>query len=268
MQSFLEEFIVKKRLILAFLFVFCLLVTIPSVDAVYKAKKEGVEPRPVFANAEEERAYDLRHGEIFTDGGYVKKGAWGKMEGVVQAPPQVVWKLFLQANAWRQYRLPNLKDSRAVSAEVANQSKGFKTVEDLYALIGDRIFSEVEGQRIGGVWVNYTFQYYDLPWPVANKWVVLKNNNDETRSAEGVYRSEWVKVGGNVNTLNGTFTLAPFDGDRNLTHLVYNVESAPASHVPKFFIKWGVKKSLPAAMNIIRREARRLYRPAPLLKTQ
>lgn len=259
----------KKQLALIFLIVLGLLVTTFSADAVYKVKKEVVEQRPVFTSAEEERLYNLRHGEILTDGGYTKKGAWGKMEGAVQAPPQVVWRLFLQANEWRKYGLPNLGDSRAVNEEIANRSKDFKKVEEFYALLGDRVFNETEGQKVGAVWVNYTFQYYDLPWPVANKWVVLKNVNDEIHAAEGVYRSEWSKVGGNVNTLNGKVTLTPFEGDKNITYLVYSVESDPASHVPKFFIKWGVKKSMPAAMKIIRREAQRLYgRPVPLLKIQ
>lgn len=260
----------KKRLTFIFLFIFCLLVTAPSLDAVYKAKREAAEQRPVFANAEEERLYDLKNGKIFTDGGYLKKGgAWGKMEGVVEAPTQSIWRLFIRANEWKKYRIPNLTDIRAVSEEVANRSKGLKTSDEFYALLGGQVFNDVEGQKIGGVWVNYTFQYYDLPWPVANKWVVLKNINDESRSAEGIYRSEWSKVGGNVNTMNGSASITPFEGNKNHTYFSYSVESDPASHVPKIFIKWGVKKSMPAAMKIIRREAQRAFgRPAPLLKTQ
>ena len=69
--------------------------------------------------AEGSRAERFRRGEIITDGGYLKKkGVWGEMQGVVNAPPKVVWRLFVHANEWPQYKLPQLLDCRAVSDEI------------------------------------------------------------------------------------------------------------------------------------------------------
>ncbi|HSA60539.1 MAG TPA: hypothetical protein VLJ37_12740 [bacterium] len=230
--------------------------------------------RPSYAKAPEvlsaeERVERLRKGETFTDGGYLKKGVWGQMEGVIQAPPKVVWRLFIQANEWSKYKLPQLVDSRALSEEIAQQSASIKKVDDFYKLLGDRIFDPTQNQRSKTSWINHTFQYYDLPWPVSNKWMVMRNVNDETEGEKGVYRCSWEKMAGNIRTLRGEFRLEPFEGDAKRTLMFYRVETDPGSGVPRFLLKWGVKKSLPAAMRVIRREAVRLAnRPSPILKTQ
>lgn len=216
-----------------------------------------------------DRVAHLKKGDIFTDGGYLKSGVWGVMEGVVDAPPKVVWRLFVQANDWKYYKLPQLADSRAVSEEVAQASVPLKKVEEFYKMLGERSFDAMDGQKPNAIWTNYTFQYYDLPWPVSNKWIVLKNENDETQSSKMIYRCSWEKSAGNVKTLSGDFRLEPFEGDPKRTFLHYRVETNPGSFVPKFLMKWGVKKSLPTAMRIIRRESAKLAaRPSPILHTQ
>lgn len=238
----------------------------PEVGAVYKAKKAET---PVFSSPEEEKLYRLRKGETLTDGGYLKKGVWGEMEGVIQAPPKVVWRLFLQANEWNKYRLPQLMDSRAVSEEITQKAVSLKKVEEFYKLLGDQVFDPVKDQKSGTAWTNYSFQYYDLPWPVSNKWMILKNLNDEREGSKSLYVCKWEKVAGNLKILTGEFRLEPFEGDPNKTLMFYRVETDPGSGVPKFLLKWGVKKSLPTAMKVIRRESVRLYgRPSPILKTQ
>lgn len=247
----------------AFITAFCLWGGISH--AVYKVKKQE---QAAFASPEEERIDRLDHGEILTDGGYLAKGVWGKMEGVVEAPPVLVWRIFLAANDWKNYGLPHLTDSRAVPEDLALQSQGLKKVDDYYQIIGDQVYDPAQNQRTGTVWNNFTFQYYDLPWPVANRWFVLKNVNNEKEGESGKYLSEWTKVGGNVNTLNGKMTISPFNGDKNRSLVEYYIESDPGSAVPRFLLKWGIKKTMPDAIRIVRRESGRLQsRPPPLLKT-
>lgn len=234
-----------------------------------EARAEKEESPQTQPETQEERLDALRHGRVFTDGGYLKKGVWGEMEGVVYAPPRVVWRLFAQANEWPRYKLPQLIDCRAVSDEVAQQAVPLKKVEDYYKLVGDQVFDPLVNQKSNSMWTNHTFQYFDLPWPVSNKWIVMKNQNDETEGGKGIFRSSWAKIAGNVRTLSGEIRLSPFEGDPQKTLLFYRVETDPGSGVPKFLLKWGVKKSLPAAMHVIRREAIKLAnRPSPILKTQ
>lgn len=235
--------------------------------AVYKVKKP--EPRPTFQSKEEARLYDLRRGAILTDGGYERGGVWGKMEGVIQAPSRVVWQLFLETNDWKHYGLPTLADSRAVNEAIVEKVGNSRKVSDFYEVMGEQRINPTIGRKSAGIWHSLTFQYYDLPWPVSNKWMIVKNKNDETRSKEGVYSVEWDKVAGNVKTMSGTLKITPFEGDDRRTLLEYNVLADPGTSVPRFLVRWGVKSTMPAVIQAIRRQAERVYgRPPPLLKIQ
>jgi hypothetical protein len=162
-----------------------------------------------------------------------------------------------------------MTDSRAVSEEIAEKSAKMKNVEDFYKLLGDRVFDPTEKQVTGAIWNNYGFQYYDVPWPVSDKWIVVHNTNNETQKAKEIYRCDWERVGGNMRSLTGFIELSPFEGDPYRTHLIYHVETDPGSIVPKFLLKLGVKRSMPQALQVIRRESVRLYgRPVPILKVQ
>jgi uncharacterized protein YodC (DUF2158 family) len=256
------------RKMATFLILLITAVAAPGQFALLHAK--APETAPAFETTpSEERLERFRRGEMFTDGGDLKKGVWGEMDGVIEAPPKIVWRLFVQANEWKSYHFPELADSRAVPEDVAQQAESVKKVEDFYKLLGNQTYDPMRDQKPGTVWINATFQYYDLPWPVSNRWIVLRNSNDETQSAKGVYRCTWEKRAGNVRTMSGEFRLEPFEGNPNRTLMLYRVETDPGASVPRFLMKWGVKKSLPAAMRIIRRESAKLYaRPSPLLHIQ
>lgn len=216
-----------------------------------------------------DRKTRLDRGDIIATGGYLKKGVWGKMEGVVEASPKVVWNLYLHVDHWKADGFPNLIDGRGVSDSAASQLKGVKKIDDFYKILGKDFISPFEHQQRNAIWINYTLQYYDLPWPVVDKWMVLKNTNDETRSAEGIYHSEWVNVGGNVNTSVGRIEMKPYEGNPRRTLLEYQVVGDPGGFVPKFILKWGVKKTMPSVMRVIRRSAAQaIMKPAPLLKIQ
>lgn len=244
-----------RFLVFAFLFQFLLA---PAGEAVYKVKKKEGLKTPVFQSAEEERFYRLDHGEVLTDGGYLEKGVWGRMEGVIEAPPELVWRLYIQANDWKRYQLPTLIDSRGVSPGVLERVGTSQHVEDFYRVGGGEFVDPTKERRRGAKWLNRTFQYYNVPWPVADRWFILKSENDETRSPEGFYKAEFKKVAGNVRTLDGTITFEVFRGNPKRTLMVYEVKSDPGSFVPKFLVRWGVRKTMPEAIRTIRREAARV----------
>lgn len=238
-------------------------------ESVYKVKKKPEAETPEFKNPQEEKAYRLRQGEIFTDGGYLKEGVWGQMEGVIEAPTDLVWRLYIQANDWKRYGLPSLIDSRAVSQEVTELAAKDEKVEHFYKALGNRFFDPNSWRRKGEKWVNFSFQYFNIPWPVADRWYVVRTLNDETKSGTGIYRAEFTRAAGNIRTLEGTIQFEPFQGDRNLTRMEYHVRSDPGSFVPRFLVKWGVRKTMPGSIRAIRREAARVQGRQPLLlKTQ
>ncbi len=232
-----------------FLFLFFVLVSLfPARGALFGDEKKS---------AEEERSFRLQNGEILTDGGHLSKGVWGRMEGVIEAPPELVWRLFILADHWKSYGLPTLADSRVVDQEIVQRSASLKKVKDFYKILGDRIVDPLSQRARGRIWTSTIFQYYDLPWPVANRWVIAEYVNDEREIAKGIIRSRWTKAAGDIRTFSGTITFEPFGGDLHRTLMVYRVESDPGSHVPKFLIRWALRQSMPEAIEAIRRQAAR-----------
>jgi hypothetical protein len=62
--------------------------------------------------------------------------------------------------------------------------------------------------------------------------------------------------------------IEPFDVP-HLTIMTKYATSDPGSTVPKFLLRWGLKKSMPGTIEAIRREAMKIAGKAPpLLKTQ
>lgn len=197
----------------------------------------------------------LKQGEVLTTGGYENHAVWGRMIGVIHAPPKVVWEIFVNSNEWESLGIHPLIDSRLVSAAVTEENGDQQRVDKFYQILGDRFFPIGKFRREGQEWRHYAFQYYDVPWPVANRWMVVKTEDDETKSAGGNYRARWTKVVGNVRMMEGTLELTRFEGHWNQTRLEYWVQADPGSHVPRFLIRWGVKRVMPAVIQAIRRQA-------------
>jgi len=196
-------------------------------------------------------------------------GVYGKMQGVIETSPKNVWMLFVRINDWKKYGLPNLADARIVSEEVANTVGDNPLVKNFYAVLGNRFVDPLTQRRPGQIWGNDSFQYYDIPWPVADRWMIVKHMYDETKISQGIFRSEWSKLCGNVKTMEGSFLLEPFEGVSSRTLLTYEVRSNPNSHVPKFLLRWGAKRAMPASIRAIRHEAEREFgHPIPLLQMQ
>ncbi len=199
----------------------------------------------------------LRQGKVLSEGGHEKRVVWARMAGVVKASPMVVWELFIDSDAWPRYGIPRLIDSRLVSRELAAAMKTEKKVDDFYASLGTQQVSLKGQRRVGGKWTHFAFQHYDVPWPVKNRWMIVDTEDDETASGEGRYLAVLRLAGGNLKEMEGEFRLSRFQGDPRRTLLEYSVRTDPGAHVPRFLVKWGVKKIMPAVIQAIRREAKK-----------
>lgn len=214
------------------------------------------------ASSKETPLERLREGDVVTDGGPLDKGVWATMEGIVDAPPEAVWQLFIRANEWKGYKLPHLIDCRAVDETMLNGVRDRKKVEEVYDVLGNRVVDPLAPRKERSEWTNYTFQYFNMPWPVADRWYILQNFADETKSQDGIYVTHWQSHAGNVRSVKGELRLEPFEGTAK-THLTYRAEVDLGSTIPRFLLKYGVKKSLPESMKVIRRESARLSREHP-----
>ncbi len=251
------------------LFIIAILCLLPKGSLAYTVRVHAETDRPTFKDAQEEKLYQLNHGEIFSEGGYLDHGAWAKMEGVVNAPPEVVWRLFLRVEGWRAEGLPNFKEGAGVSDEVVKELGASSKLNDYYRLSKGRAVDASSYRRMGAVWQNNTFQYYNIPWPLSDRWMIAHSHYDESKLDQGIYLATWKNSAGNIRYLTGRLYLEPFNGDKNRTRMEYEVQSDPGSHVPKFVLKWGTRRTLPLAMKAIRQAAQKVYgRPPPLLQIQ
>ncbi|MBI2083626.1 MAG: hypothetical protein HYT76_08705 [Deltaproteobacteria bacterium] len=192
--------------------------------------------------------------EFFSDGGYEGKMVWGKMVATIPAPPQFVWEIYIDVNQWDKIGIARLIDSRLVNLKIVEQVKETDDVDDLYEALGPQVFSVEPLRRKGGEWRHLHFQFFNVPWPISNKWLVLDMKDIETRSERGIYRAEWTLAAGNLESMEGYIQFEPNQGDRKTTRLEYYVKVNPGSHVPKFLVRWAVNSAMPRTIQAIRRE--------------
>jgi hypothetical protein len=206
----------------------------------------------------EQKLFYLRQGRIYTSGDYVTNDAvHGSMLAVVFAPPEKVWKAFVNGNKWKNRGIPTMAESMMLTEEQAMTvvKQGLKNNEDIYTIAGKKGISSVTGRRPQGKWKSYGYQYYDFPWPVSDRWMVIDTDLDETKSSQGIYRMDFRKIAGNIRTLKGFCNITPFEGNPNLTLFDYQADSHPGVSLPKVFIKWGVQRAMPLVVNSLRKES-------------
>ena len=252
------------RLAVSFLaLLLTLTIALPDSDAVYRLGKRKGPDDVLQAMDLPQRLDQLGQGKLFAEGGYSEEGVWAKMEAVIAAPPALVWQLFIQSNDWKDYGIPFMFDSRAVSREIVEAAKSLSDVNDVYKLIGNRVFNPTESRREGGKWTSYVFQFVNVKWPLPDRWVINENRYDETKIAADVYRVTWDMQAGDVKINQGSMVLQPFEGDPEKTRMVYTVNVHPGSWVPRFLMKGVVTKSMPDAIRAIRRAAGKAQHKPP-----
>ena len=198
----------------------------------------------------------LDRGWIYTTSDYDSgTSIQAKMQVVIEAPPEQVWELYTQNNNWKLYKIPTLVDSRALNESFVNELKNSKVkkVRRFYSLLADRFHDPYATRHRGGKWESFAFQYYDLPWPVDNKWLVLKQIHDESKTSSSVFASESFGVGGNIKSFYSSAVFKPFENNPNRTLMDYKVTVDTGYPVPKFLLAWGTEQTLPRVMKAIRR---------------
>ena len=208
-------------------------------------------------NPEDQKLFYLRQGRVYTKGYYVGADkVKGEILGLIFAPPEKVWLAYINGNNWKQRGIPMMQESLMLTQPQAQQliKQGLQKNEDIYPIVGSEKPSPVANRHAGGKWRAYAYQYYDFPWPVSNRWIVIDTTLDETKASEGIYRMEFEKVAGNIKTLKGFCELSRFEGRPDVTLFNYQAQSHPGIPLPRIFIKWGVTRVMPIVVNALRAE--------------
>ncbi len=188
----------------------------------------------------------LATGEIITDfeevpGSNLKKG---RVVGVVAAPPEKVWEVVTDANNF-QFFMPRMLRSRLLRPE---EVKRILQARPASAAAVEAILSssppKIKEFRIPGrKYQGYFFGQVKVPWPLGNRWYIVKVQWDESQAARHIYTSSWSLVTGNLKENRGEWKVEPF-GDQK-TRLTYRVVTDPGGLAPKFIVEKFTAQTLP-----------------------
>lgn len=156
------------------------------------------------------------------------------------------WPVLIDTNSWKSVHKGTYADTRTLDKnqyELVAQ-KMPDSVDSFYELIGQSTFPSDLGRQKGGVWTSYTFQRFAFPFPLKDRWAVLKIKNDESRAAKGEYRYEYEMVAGNFKSLKGYWELMPLAEKPGWSEFRVEYYSDPGISVPHFLGKSIFRSSL------------------------
>lgn len=129
-------------------------------------------------------------------------------EGIIHGTPEVTWDTLYLSNEWPKFMPRNLA-THYISAGGVEALRG-TSARNLERLIATARQHKVDAARaIGGVWHGFMFIVMDLPFPIANRWYVIRVRHDETKSQQHQYERTWDLVFGNIDALEGGWQLEP-----------------------------------------------------------
>lgn len=163
-------------------------------------------------------------------------------------PPEKVWKVLIDTNSWKDTH-SEYTDSRTLDKNQADlvDAKKPTQVKAFYELVGEEKFPSEHGRVPGKAWTSYVFQRFNLPWPLADRWVVIRIKNDEDSAKAGKYRYEYRMMAGNFAGLKGYWALEPSKDYPGYTVFSGEYRSDPGISVPQFLAKKIFKASIKRA---------------------
>lgn len=176
----------------------------------------------------------------------------GEVKGVVNAPPEKVWRVVSDVNHFKDF-MPRTLRSRVVMPEKLEMLLQKKPTQarEVETILGptrpDPDLFRVHGQKF----VEYLYGMVDLPWPLGNRWYIIKVVRDETQAAKHRYTSSWTLVMGNLRENRGVWRLEPFGELKTL--VLYRLITDPGGIIPPFIVKQGTYITLPKVIAALRK---------------
>jgi carbon monoxide dehydrogenase subunit G len=168
----------------------------------------------------------------------------GRVTGVVAAPPEKVWEVITDVNNF-QFFMPRMLRSRLVRQEELNRilQTSPSSAGAVEAILSSSppafTLFRVPGRKYNG----YVYGHVKVPWPLGNRWYVLKVQWDESQAARHIYTSSWSLLTGNLKENRGDWKVEPFGDQKTL--LTYRVVTDPGGLAPKFLVEKITAQTLP-----------------------
>jgi hypothetical protein len=176
----------------------------------------------------------------------------GEVTGVVAASPEKVWQVVTDVNNYQAF-LPRMIRSRLVRFEELQRilqeqpSSAFQVEDILGPSPPDITGFRIPGQRYAG----YFYGHVEVPWPLRNRWYIVRVQWDESQASRHFYTCSWSFLVGNMRENSGEWKVEPF-GDR-YTQLTYRVVADPGGFVPRSMAQEFTDETLPQVIAGVRR---------------
>lgn len=191
---------------------------------------------------------DLNDGKIWVETVFKEGGDTGTKTSFriwFPHPPSKVWEVLIDTNNWKKIH-QEYTDSGTMSSNqyALADTQNPANVKDFLALVGPINLPSQAGRVKNGTWTSYVYQNFNLPWPLSDRWVVMKVKNDEDNAAKGEYRYEYKMDVGNFKELKGYWELLPVPDHPNWTEYRGEYRADPGISVPHFLAKKLFKASI------------------------
>lgn len=103
----------------------------------------------------------------------------------------------------------------------------------------------------GGKYTGYFYGHLEVPWPLRDRWYIVRVVWDESQGAGHLYTCSWSLLIGNLREYRGEWRVEPFGENR--TRLTYRVVTDPGGLAPKFLVEEFSTKTLPQIIAGVRR---------------
>ena len=178
------------------------------------------------------------------------------VEAMIPAMPEVIWSALVDVNRWRTW-VPMVieaffyspKAKKAIPADAKKEQEFFKGLKQKYP-------GTASTPPMNGKARRATYEFYNLPWPIKDEWVVRKYLFDASKAGERKYKATWEKVWDTSPGKEGYWTLEPFEGDANKTLLIYHFRTKSKIGIKQQLFRVGVKGAVERFIRAIRKEAR------------
>lgn len=178
-----------------------------------------------------------------------------RVEGVLKGSPEKIWNDLVRFNDYSKF-MPHVTESFFIS-ETGVQKIREAMKETMNA---NKIRNVAKPYRIDVVqrkntsWDGLVFMVLDTPFPVENRWYVIRTTQDESRASENIYKRCWNLVIGNIESAKGCWHLGP-SGDGSETSARYEDNVNPGGHVPQWVSRMAAHETMPDVFRTLEKRA-------------
>ncbi len=164
-------------------------------------------------------------------------------EGVLQASPEKIWAQVIRFNEYATF-MPHVLESFFITEEGVETLKNAGTANANKLRAVARPFKTPVSRKEGGRWEGLAFMVLNTPFPVENRWYVIRTVQDETGAAGHKYKRCWELVTGNIESAKGCWTFVP-GANPEETVSRYEDQADPGGNVPEWVTRMGATQTIP-----------------------